>query len=229
MNDARGPDGEDDDDRARPLFTRRADVLLRTVIALLFVGVLAGPALLMAWVRTPDLRRQYEPVSQPIPFSHPVHVTGLQVDCRYCHATVERAAHAGLPPTETCVPCHTDGFLDSRTMAPVRASLASGRAIPWQRVNGVPDYVYFNHAIHVTRGVGCETCHGRVDEMAQVYQAKPLTMAWCVDCHRDPVPALRPRGAVTAMGWQPTAPDQRAELARLYDVRRLTDCSTCHR
>ncbi|HEX6630233.1 MAG TPA: cytochrome c3 family protein [Gemmatimonadaceae bacterium] len=214
--------------RGTPLYPRWANRAMGVAIAVLFVTVLAGPALLMAWVRTPDLRRQFEPVAQPVPFSHPVHVTGLRIDCRYCHATVERAAYAGMPSTATCVPCHSDTFLQSATMAPVRASLATERPIAWRRVNGVPDFVYFNHAAHVTRGVGCESCHGRVDRMAQVYQAEPLTMGWCLGCHRDPAPNLRPLAEITTMGY--VAPDTLgAALMREYAVRRLTDCTTCHR
>lgn len=215
--------------RARPLYPRWANRALWVGIAVLFVTVLAGPALLMAWVRTPDLRRQFEPVPQPVPFSHPVHVTGLRLDCRYCHATVERAANAGLPSTATCVPCHNETLIRSAVMAPVRASLATGQPIPWRRVNGVPDFVFFNHAAHVNNGVGCESCHGRVDRMAQVYQDKPLTMGWCLGCHRDPAPNLRPLSAITTMGYVAPNDSLGAALMREYEVRRLTDCTTCHR
>lgn len=214
---------------APPLFPRWANRAGALAVAVLLAVIIGGPALLMAWVRTPDLRRQYEPVAQPIAFSHPVHVTGLRIDCRYCHATVERAAYAGLPSTATCVPCHNAVTMQGAMMAPVRASLASGRPISWQRVNGVPDFVFFNHAAHTTHGVGCETCHGRVDRMERVYQAAPLTMNWCVSCHRDPVRQLRPVSAVTTMGYRGPGPHLGAALTRRYATRDLADCSTCHR
>ena len=223
-----GPDAPSSAD-VRPLFPRWANRAGGLAVAVILAVVIGGPALLMAWVRTPDLRRQYEPVAQPILFSHPVHVTGLRIDCRYCHATVERAAYAGLPPTTTCVPCHNALTMQSAFLAPVRASLAAGRPIPWRRVNGVPDFVFFNHAAHVTQGVGCETCHGRVDRMDQVHQAAPLTMGWCVSCHRDPASQLRPVSEVTTMGYRATgrAPDAVPTLR--HGARELTDCSTCHR
>jgi hypothetical protein len=189
------------------------------------------PLALMAWVRTPNATRQFAPVPQPVPFDHRLHVTGFRIDCRYCHASVERSVTAGIPPTATCVPCHSDTWMRSEELAPVRQSLATNRALQWNRVHILPDFVYFDHAVHVTKGVGCESCHGRVDQMAQVYQAKPLTMAWCVSCHRDPAAQLRPLSAITTMGWRPPVP-QRAlgnRLTAAYHVRSLTDCTTCHR
>lgn len=204
-----------------------------TRAALVACAAIGGgvPLALMAWVRTPNATRQYAPVSQPIPFDHRLHVTGFGIDCRYCHASVERSATAGIPSATTCVACHSSTWMNSSLLAPVRRSVATNQPIQWNRVHILPDFVYFNHAVHVAKGVGCETCHGRVDRMAQVYQAEPLTMGWCVSCHRDPAPHLRPDSAITVMGWHPTEP-QRVLGPRLmaeYHVRSLTSCTTCHR
>ena len=201
-----------------------------TLVACAAVGGGVSIAL-MAWVRTPNVTRQYAPVLQPIPFDHRLHVTGFKIDCRYCHSSVEKSATAGIPSVSFCVPCHSETWLRSPQLAPVRQSLATNRPVQWNRVTSLPDFVYFNHAIHVAKGVGCESCHGRVDRMGQVYQAQPLTMNWCVSCHRDPAAHLRPDSAITAMGWQPPEP-QRVLGERLvaeYHVRSLTNCSTCHR
>lgn len=186
---------------------------------------------MMAWVRTPNVTRRYAPVKQPIPFDHRLHVTGFKIDCRYCHASVERSATAGIPPVSLCVPCHSGTWLRSPQLAPVQQSLAANRPVQWNRVDILPDFVYFNHAIHVAKGVGCESCHGRVDRMGQVYQAEPLTMNWCVSCHRDPAAYLRPDSAITVMGWRPPEPQRvlGKRLVAAYRVRSLTNCSTCHR
>jgi len=174
------------------LFPRWANSAVR---ALLIVGaaLLAGiPVALLAWARSPSATGQYVAVEQPIPFSHPLHVTGLQIDCRYCHAGAERSAMAGLPPTRACVGCHTDLWVSSSIFEPVRHSLRTATPIPWRRVTAVPDFVFFNHAVHTRKGIACESCHGRVDLMEQVYQTAPLTMAWCLHCHREPERYIRP-------------------------------------
>ncbi|HEX6534813.1 MAG TPA: cytochrome c3 family protein [Gemmatimonadaceae bacterium] len=213
------------------LFTPRATRVARTLLIAALALAVAVPALAMAWVRTPWARGEHRRIAQPVAFDHRIHVTGLRIDCRYCHAGADRTASAGLPATRQCVPCHTRLWLSSAPMAPVRKSLASGKPIPWARVTQLPDFVYFDHAMHVTRGVGCETCHGRVDRMATVEQVVPLTMTWCVDCHRDPAPHLRPPQAITAMGWAPPAGADATgrALAARYHVRRLLNCTTCHR
>jgi len=213
------------------LFPRWTNTVARAsliAVACTFVGV---PVALMAWVRTPNATRQYQPVSQPIAFDHRVHVTGQRIDCRYCHYTVERSATAGIPPTSLCVPCHTDSWMSTDVMSPVRVSLASGTALRWNRVYTLPGFVYFNHSIHVAKGVGCESCHGRVDRMGSVYQAAPLTMQWCVSCHRDPASQLRPVSEVTTMGWSPPVPQRQLgeALVRENNVLELTNCTTCHR
>jgi hypothetical protein len=171
--------------------------------------------------------------AQPVPFSHQHHVGGLGIDCRYCHTEVERTATAGYPPTHTCMTCHSQIWTGAPILAPVRASLARHEPIHWQRVYDLPDFVYFNHAIHIDRGVGCSTCHGPVDEMPITYQAAPLTMGWCLSCHRDPAPYLRAPEEVYDMHWRPP-PDQRrqgeARIARLgIEPARLDNCYTCHR
>lgn len=213
------------------LFPRSADAWLHGAILLGVVALLGIPLLLMGWVRTSYATGEGTRVEQPVPFSHQLHVTGFRIDCRYCHDLVERSATAGVPQTRTCVPCHTQPWLDSPLMGPVRRSLASGQPIAWRRVNTLPDFVFFNHAIHVHKGVGCETCHGRVDRMASVEQAAPLTMNWCLDCHRQPAQYLRPVEQMTTMGWTPARPQAQVgpELQRRYHVQRLTNCTTCHR
>lgn len=168
---------------------------------------------------------------QPVQFSHAHHVGGVGLDCRYCHTAVEDAPFAGIPPTKTCMNCHAQLFADSPYLEPVRESFRTGAAIVWTRVHDLPDFVYFDHSIHVRKGIGCSTCHGRVDRMPLVYQYASLQMEWCLDCHRAPERFVRPREAVFDVTWEPP-PDQLArgrELVAAYRIRRLTSCSTCHR
>ncbi len=169
-------------------------------------------------------------LAQPVPFSHDHHVVALGIDCRYCHTSVEEAAFAGIPPTATCINCHKLIWNDSPMLEPVRASYAEGEPIAWTRVHDLPDFVYFDHSIHVARGVGCDTCHGRVDKMPLIYQHASLQMEWCLNCHRHPESYVRPREEVFNAGWQAT--DQETLGARLvaeYGIRSKTSCSTCHR
>ena len=173
-----------------------------------------------------------EAVEQPVPFSHKHHVGDDGIDCRYCHSSVETSAFAGIPPLSTCMTCHSQLYTDTAALKPVVDSWRHGIALHWQRVHQLPDFVYFNHSIHVAKGVGCVTCHGRVDRMPLTWRAKPLSMQWCLDCHRAPQKYLRPRGKVFDMTWQ--AKDQAAlgmALVRRYHIytRRLSDCSVCHR
>ena len=173
-----------------------------------------------------------EAVEQPVPFSHKHHVGDDGIDCRYCHSSVETSAFAGIPPLSTCMTCHSQLYTDTAALKPVVDSWRHGVALHWQRVHQLPDFVYFNHSIHVAKGVGCVTCHGRVDRMPLTWRAKPLSMQWCLDCHRAPQKYLRPRDKVFDMAWQ--AKDQAAlgmALVRRYriDTRRLSDCSVCHR
>ena len=188
---------------------------------------------LVAWDalhKSPYVRYTKVPLNQPVAFSHKHH-TNMGIDCRYCHTTVEKAPSAGLPPTETCLACHSQVWNKSPLLDAVRASWFTGTAIPWTRVHKLPDFVYFNHAIHVNKGIGCADCHGRVDQMAVVEQAQPLNMGWCLECHRNPVPNLRPLDQITNMKWQPPANQAEvgARLAKQYDVRARVSCTTCHR
>ena len=185
--------------------------------------------------------------SQPVPFSHQHHVTGLGIDCRYCHTSVETSSFAGIPPTKTCMNCHSQIWTNAPMLEPVRASYRTGESLQWTRVNQLPDYVFFNHSIHVTKGVGCNDCHGPVDQMPLMYQEASLQMQWCLNCHRAPEKYLRPRDQVFNMRYQqPSASlpvqvdgasytDQNAlglALVKKYQLRTvqdITSCSTCHR
>lgn len=194
-----------------------------------FVGTLAI---------SPDTRSVgYQPV-QPIPFSHAVHAGTLKIDCRYCHSTVETAAFAALPATQVCLNCHASIKSDSPKLELVRKSFESGQPISWKKVHSVPDFVYFNHSAHVNKGVACESCHGRIDQMEEVYQAQSLSMAWCLECHRAPQNHLRPREFVTSMGWDPQASASKDQLAlgrdlidahNIQSLQFMTSCTTCHR
>ena len=168
---------------------------------------------------------------QPVPYSHKRHVGELGLDCRYCHASVETSPVATVPPTKTCMNCHTLVLRDDSRLEPLRESLAGGMPLRWVRVHNLPDYAYFNHAVHVAAGVGCVSCHGNIQEMVEVQQAKPLSMGWCLDCHRNPAPHIRPVDEVTNMEW--IASSNQLELARAaIDERGLAppeDCSGCHR
>src|SRR6267378_2240944 len=168
---------------------------------------------------------------QPVPFSHQHHVTGLGIDCRYCHTSVEDSSFAGIPPTKTCMNCHSQIFANSPFLEPVRDSFRSGRSIQWTRVHDLPDFVYFNHSIHVHKGVGCTTCHGQVDRMPLMWQEQSLQMEWCLDCHRNPERYVRPRDAVFRVDY--VAPSDQLELGKRlvaeYQIQKLTSCSTCHR
>jgi hypothetical protein len=171
-------------------------------------------------------------ISQPVPFSHQHHVAGLGIDCRFCHVSVEISADAGMPPTWTCMTCHSQIWTNAAILAPVRQSLANGTPLRWGRVYDLPDYVYFNHAIHIAKGVGCQSCHGHVAEMPLTEKAVSLTMQFCLDCHRDPGPQLRPENRIFDTGWQRSADTPSpAALLDHYKVpdRNLTDCSICHR
>jgi hypothetical protein len=168
---------------------------------------------------------------QPVPFSHEHHAGRLGIDCRYCHTTVEESPFAGIPPTKTCMNCHSQMWVGSEMLEPVRESYRAGKSIAWERVHNLPQFVYFDHSIHLNKGVGCATCHGRVDRMPLTRQAQSLQMEWCLACHREPERFVRPREEVFNMSWEPPA-DQLAlgrELVKEYHIRSLTSCSTCHR
>lgn len=188
-----------------------------------------------AIVRSPYVTEANVVRQQPVQFSHKHHVAGLGIECRYCHTTVETSAFAGMPPTKTCMTCHSQIWVDAPILEPVRASYRTDQSLEWTRVNDLPDFAYFNHSIHVKKGIGCETCHGPVDDMPLAWRANSLNMEWCLDCHRDPAKYVRPREKVFEIGYQP-AEDQRVLGERLVkeygiDTQRavLMNCSTCHR
>jgi hypothetical protein len=205
------------------------------------VGALAAGGIggLMIYVRSPLFTQQNDPIEQPVQFDHRHHAGEEGIDCRYCHTSVEKAASAGFPPTSLCLNCHSQIWNKSPKLAPVRESFFTDRPIPWERVHKVPHYAYFNHSIHVAKGVGCATCHGRIDRMAAVEKFAPLTMGWCLDCHRQPEKFLRPKSEITNMSWEaPLADAKGAPLGQTrlglilrdqYDVHTRTSCSTCHR
>ena len=170
---------------------------------------------------------------QPIPFSHKHHVGDDGIDCRYCHYSVEKSSFAGIPSSDVCLTCHSQLYSDSGVLAPLRRSARTGRPLRWVRVHQLPDFVFFDHSIHIAKGVGCVECHGRVDRMPRIVRVASLDMQWCLGCHRDPAPHLRPPSEVFDMASQPPHdPRVRAALVRsmhLLSTRRMTDCSTCHR
>jgi len=216
----------------QPLFTPRANLFARaSLVAVLFL--LFGVACFAyAYTRSSSFTGVGVAPEQPIPFSHHHHVAGLGIDCRFCHHDVEDAASAGMPTTSTCLKCHNDVWLDTPMLQPLHESHRDGRPVRWTRVHDLPDFVYFDHSIHVAKGVACETCHGGVDQMRLVYKSEPLFMKWCLECHRDPARFVRPTDAVLEMGWSPE--ESRREGSVLLEhngikTEGLTDCSTCHR
>ena len=214
------------------IFRPRSTLIGRTILLALGLVTAAAVAWWLLAPRTDWARRVGFTIDQPVPFSHQHHVAGLGIDCRFCHTAVEVSAKAGLPPTWTCMTCHSQIWTNADLLAPVRQSLAEDKSLVWGRVNNLPDYVYFNHSIHIAKGVGCSSCHGRVDEMPLTYKAQSLTMEFCVSCHQNPGPQLRPASEVYNMDWHRTdgTPSPAALLAQ-YGIpnRTLTDCSICHR
>jgi len=213
------------------IFHRSANTIARVSIfgAVFFVAGLLGlfdKVNRSSWMTQANVARE-----QPIQFSHERHVAGNGIDCRYCHTSVEDSSFAGIPPTKTCMSCHSQIFATSPFLDPIRESFRSGQSIRWTRVHDLPDFVYFDHSIHIHKGVGCTTCHGAVDRMPLMYQEQSLQMDWCVDCHREPERYVRPREAVFRVDYEPPA-NQRELGERLvaqYQIQKLTSCSTCHR
>jgi hypothetical protein len=197
-------------------------------------AVVAGSAVLYEFFFSPWATAADEVVMQTVPFSHQHHVGVLKFDCRYCHTSVETSGFAGIPPTKTCMNCHSQIWVGSEMLEPVRESYRTGQSLHWNRVYNLQQFAYFDHSIHVNKGVGCVTCHGRVDQMPLLSKANSLLMQWCLDCHRDPEPNLRPRDQITSMTWEPEG-DRRelghklAQEYKIRDARDLTSCSTCHR
>jgi hypothetical protein len=214
------------------IFKASTNSLARTslIVTVLALGGLGG-ALFELIANSSYATRQGEAREQPIPFSHAHHVGSMGIDCRYCHTGVDNSQHAMVPPTKTCMNCHSQIWINSSTLQPVRDSYQTNESIRWTKVNDLPDYVYFNHSIHVKKGVGCETCHGRVDTMPLMYQQASLQMRWCLDCHRNPEKYVRPRELVTKMGYEPAEPQEviGARLVKEYNIQKLETCWTCHR
>ena len=215
------------------IFHPRMNIIARASLlaAVLLLILLAW--LVWTFVNSPAMTNVGVTKVQPVPFSHQQHVGGIGLDCRYCHSYVEETNTATVPPTETCMGCHAQVATESPALALVRASAQAAQPLAWIRVHNLADFVYFNHAIHVKQGVGCETCHGRIDQMPIVAKAQSLQMEWCLDCHRRPEDYIRPRDAVFTMGWEPPV-DQTmlgSQLVAEYGIHteQLTDCSICHR
>jgi hypothetical protein len=218
------------------IFTTSADTWFRLTVLLVFLLVFGLGLLGSGYVNSTYATRVGWTVDQPVPFSHKHHVGELGLDCRYCHTGVETSASAGFPPTKTCMTCHSQLWTGADALAPVRASLASGQPLKWNRVSAVPDYVFFNHAIHVDRGVPCVACHGRVDQMPLTVRAQPFQMTFCLSCHRDPAPRLRPPDQVTRMDWSgwDNIPAHRAygvRAVKAFGIQpaKLVNCEICHR
>ena len=195
---------------------------------LLVIGAPLYLVAIIAYGITPEaIRIGYQP-DQPVPYSHALHAGELGLDCRYCHSTVERAGKAAVPPAATCMNCHSQVRKDSEVLTPIREAFAGGEPVHWTRVHDLPDYVYFNHQAHVNATIGCETCHGRIDQMIKVYQAKALTMEWCLECHQNPTPNLRKAENLTKMGYTP-AQGEGEQVLKDNNIRPPVNCSTCHR
>jgi Cytochrome c7 and related cytochrome c len=216
------------------IFHRYSNVYSRLSLVILVViaGSIGGTIGLLNWSAYNTNQDVF--VEQPIQFSHAHHAGGMGIDCRYCHTSVEESAFANIPPTKTCMNCHSQIWTNAPILEPVRASFRTGTPLKWQRVHDLPDFVYFNHSIHVNKGVGCATCHGRVDQMPLMYQKATLMMSWCLDCHRNPEKYVRPKDQVFNMAWERPAddPELGARLVEEYkigSVTQLTNCSTCHR
>lgn len=199
------------------------------VAALVAVGALGSITLLVWYYNSPNNTQVGYAPAQPVPYSHRLHAGELGIDCRYCHANVERSQEAMVPPTQTCMGCHAMVKTDSPKLEPVRESWKTGQPVEWTRVHKLPEHAYFDHSVHLAAGVGCTSCHGRVDQMEVVRQQEPLSMGWCLDCHRNPAPNLRPKEEITNMGWQPPEGFEAQALAMAENVNPPKHCSGCHR
>jgi Cytochrome c7 and related cytochrome c len=213
------------------VFGPGANSVARFTLGGSLLGVVVLFAVLELYVRSPYVTDVGRPVGQPVPFSHKHHVSDDGIDCRYCHTSVETSAFAGIPPTQTCMNCHSEVWAQSPTLAPVRESFATGQPIAWNRVHNLPGFVYFDHSIHIQKGVGCSTCHGQVDQMPLVWKTESMQMSWCLDCHQNPAHYVRPTSEVFNMAWRPPADQDEVgqELVRQYHIQSKISCSTCHR
>jgi hypothetical protein len=218
--------------RDLPLFTARATTLFRAALCAGALCIAGAAFAVYSYYHSPAWNRVGYAPGQPVLFSHRHHTVELRIDCRYCHAGVETSAFAGMPATHTCLDCHSQLFTDTPLLQPVVASAANRTPLIWNRVNRLPDHVYFNHSIHLAKGIGCTTCHGEIGGTALATKGEPLTMRWCLDCHRHPAAKIRPRRELFAATTPPLhSAAERAQLLNDYHVDQphLTDCSTCHR
>jgi len=218
------------------IFHRSTNLISRVTIfgAVLIVGALGAAAYALAlspWYTEQNVTRQ-----QPVPFSHRHHAGELGIDCRYCHTSVEKSSFAGVPPTQTCMTCHSQIWTNASMLEPVRASYRNDTSLSWTRVNALPDFVYFDHSIHVAKGVGCTTCHGQIAQMPLTYRSGTLYMSWCLDCHRQPEKFLRPKSEVFNPFYVPPTGEKQLALGRqlkveykIQGLQTLQSCSTCHR
>ncbi len=199
------------------IFDRSSNALARMSLVLTGLIVIALGVTLDELQRSPWVTRQGQRADQPVPFSHKHHVQGLGLQCQYCHTTVEKSSYAGIPPTRTCMNCHAQIWTNAQLLEPVRQSWYTGQSIPWIKVHDLPDFVYFSHEIHVNKGIGCESCHGRVDQMPLMYEQNTLQMEWCLDCHRNPAKNLRPTSEIYNMAWDAPAEDRPVWCAATSD------------
>jgi len=212
------------------IFSKQFDTKLRLAAVAILLALGATGAVVGYLVHPKQLETGYTP-AQPVPYSHKLHAGNLGMDCLYCHYTVDKSNYAAVPMTETCMNCHVRVKEKSPKLQIVRDSYATGQPVPWVKVHRLPDYVYFNHQAHVGVGVSCVSCHGRVDQMVEVRQVQPLTMAWCLDCHRNPAPNIRPVEYVTKLDWKPEGnpAELGAKLIQAKNIKPPENCSACHR
>ena len=215
------------------IFHRSANVIARTSI---YAGIFSAALVLWLCVnlqRSPYVTYAGVARPQPVPFSHQHHVAGLGLDCRYCHTSVENSSFAGIPPTKTCMNCHSEIWTNADLLEPVRASYRNGTPIWWTKLHDLPDFVYFNHEIHINKGIGCASCHGPVDEMPLTYAHASLQMEWCLDCHRNPEMRIRPPSEVFNLDWKHPAEDEQrkmgSDFVHNWKVNPPQSCSGCHR
>jgi hypothetical protein len=211
-------------------FSKKSDRILRTVLVMVGLGVVGGASTLYYATLPTTLEPGYQP-QQPVPYSHKLHAGNMGMDCTYCHTSVMKAAYASIPPTQTCMNCHSKVKEKSVVLEPVRASWASGESVPWVKVHRLPDYVFFNHSAHTNAGVSCVSCHGRIDQMVEVKQVQTLAMSWCLECHRNPAPNLRPTQFVTKLDWKPEGDPVALgrEIIAQKGINPPVNCSGCHR
>ncbi|HET9399421.1 MAG TPA: cytochrome c3 family protein [Candidatus Acidoferrales bacterium] len=213
------------------VFHRSTNTIARLSIYGALFLIAGGVYVLYVFAGSPYVTDANEAKDQPVPFSHRHHAAELGIDCRYCHTSVESSSDAGMPATRTCMTCHSQIWVGSPMLEPVRSSYREDKSLQWSRVNAVPDFVYFNHSIHIAKGVGCTTCHGPMGEMPLTWRANSLLMGWCLDCHRSPEDYVRPRDQVFNVNYQPPSNqhDMGRILVRDYKIKSLTNCTTCHR